>query len=220
MKKVKNRNTIKKWLWNGGILAALLVAVTVFVVMLEMEKRLLSQYERGVIYVAAKEIPEGQLITEVNCREYFKECQLDKSVIPKTALCDKRQVKGLVAAGNIEEGVLLTAGMFERLDDITAELKEPVVAGLKAEDLYQMAGGILRAGDRIHIYSVNKENAATLVWKNIYVQQVFDNVGGNISNEDKVTAVQRINVYLDSGDVEKFYTELASGSLRVVKVCD
>ena len=220
MKKVKNRNTIKKWLWNGGILAALLAAVTVFVVMLEMEKRLLSQYERGVIYVAAKEIPEGQLITEVNCREYFKECQLDKSVIPKTALCDKRQVKGLVAAGNIEEGVLLTAGMFERLDDITAELKEPVVAGLKAEDLYQMAGGILRAGDRIHIYSVNKENTATLVWKNIYVQQVFDNVGGNISNEDKVTAVQRINVYLDSGDVEKFYTELASGSLRVVKVCD
>ena len=94
------------------------------------------------------------------------------------------------------------------------------MAGLKAEDLYQMAGGILRAGDRIHIYSVNKENIATLVWKNVYVQQVFDSAGGKISNDDAKTAVQRINVYLDSKEVAKFYSELAAGSLRVVKVCD
>lgn len=220
MKKDKSKESMIKRIWNGGILAALIAAVTVFVVMLEMEKRMLTQYERGVIYVAAAEIPKGQLITGENYQEYFTECLLDKNVIPQTAICSEVQVEGLVAAGDIEKGVLLTAGMFERLDDITAELKEPVVAGLKAEDLYQMAGGILRAGDRIHVYSVDEENVARLVWNNIYVQQVFDSVGGSIPNRDKVTAVQRINVYLDSGDVEKFYSELASGSLRVVKVCN
>ena len=220
MKKEKNKGTVKKWLWNGGMLAALVAAVTVFVVMLEMEKRVLTQYERGNIYVATTKIPEGQLITKENYPEYFTEYLLDKRVIPKTAIISEEQVEGLVAREDIEEGVLLTTGMFERLDEITAALQEPVVAGLKAEDLYQMAGGILRAGDRIHIYSVNKENIATLVWKNVYVQQVFDSVGGKIPNEDEITAVQRINVYLDSKEVARFYSELAAGSLRVVKVCD
>lgn len=216
----REKKVIKKWLWNGGILAALVAAVTVFAVMVETEKKVLSRYERGTVYVAAKEIPKGQLIDENNVAIYFKECFLDKSVIPKTAVSSETQIDGLVAAGDIEEGVLLTTGMFEQLNQITAALKEPVVAGLKAEDLYQMAGGILRAGDRIHIYSVDKECGTALVWKNVYVQQVFDSAGGNISNEDKKTAVQRINVYLNSADVERFYSELAAGSLRIVKVVE
>lgn len=220
MKEEKGQGSIKEKIWNGSIVAALIAAVAVFGVMLQMEKNMLTKYERGTIYIASKEIPEGLMLTQNNYQEYFKESLLDSNCIPTTAVSSPEQITNLVAAGKIDEGTLLTMGMFEPLDEITAAMKEPVVAGLKADDLYQMVGGILRAGDRVHIYSVREEGGTELVWENIYVQGVFDQAGAVISNADTITAVQRINVYLDKIDVERFYSELAVGSLRVVKVCD
>ena len=107
--------------------------------------------------------------------------------------------------------------MFEKLNDITAQMSEPVVAGLRADDLYQVVGGVLRAGDRIHIYRVNEEGEAVLAWENVYIQGVFDQSGTTISNDDRNTAAQRINVYLDKKMVEAFYSWLNAGTLRIVK---
>ncbi len=202
---------------TGGAAAALIASFAVFIAMLQMEKGMLENYEKGTIYVAAEKIPRGQVITQETCSQYFQEKQLDKSGIPESALCSLEQVTGLAAAFDIEPGVFLAEGMFERLEDVLKEMEEPVVAGFKAEDLYQVAGGVLRAGDRIHIYSVSEEGQAVLVWDNVYVQEVFDQGGSRIASGDRTTAAQRINIYLDKKDVEMFYSELAGGALRVVR---
>lgn len=209
--------TAERWK-AGGMAAALIAAVAVFAVMLQLEKSTLTKYERGTVYAAAAEIPRGQLITAENMSLYFQEKSLDKSCIPESALCSPEQVTGLAAVFDIEQGVLLSKGMFETLDDIVAGMKEPVVAGFKAEDLYQVAGGVLRAGDRIHIYSVSEEGEVALVWNNVYVQEVFDQAGNRIVSGDMATAAQRVNIYLDKKDVEAFYSELAGGALRVVRI--
>lgn len=217
-KRKRMSENIRARLWMGSIIAALVVALTVFVVMIQIEKNILTQYEKGNIYVAIKDIPKGELITAANCDEYFELRQLDKSCIPRTAISGAEQVQNLVASFPIEKGVLLTSGMFEPLNSITAQMKEPVIAGFKAEDLYQVVGGVLRAGDHIHIYSVQEEGVTVLVWQDVYVQQVFDSAGKSVSNDDNSTSSQRINIYLDKEEVEQFYTELSIGSLRVVKV--
>lgn len=203
---------------TGGIIAALLSAVTVFAVMVQMEKNVLTQYEKGTIYMAAAEIPRGELVTESNYTGYFVKQQIDRSCIPPSAISSPEQVGGLVAKTDIEQGVLLTMGMFEPVDEVLDSMEKPVIAGFKAEDLYQVVSGVLRRGDRVSIYSV-KEGEVTLVWQDIFVQQVFDASGTAIAGGDTVTAAQRINVYLDQEDVELFYGELAAGSLRVVKNC-
>lgn len=215
----KDRSLWRKRIWNGSMVAALLSACTVFGVMLQIEKNMLARYEKGYIWVAAKEIPKGQVINEENYEMYLEECLLDKNVIPATALSEKEQLEEMVAVGKIEEGVLLTTGMFEKRDEITAGMQEPVIAGVKSEDLYQMVGGTLRAGDKIHIYSVKAEEVGP-VWENVYVQAVFDQAGMAISNSDTTTPVQRINIYLNKEEVQCFYSELEAGAMRVVKVCD
>ncbi len=206
--------------WTGSILAALIAAITIFMVLLQLEKKSLSEYEKGMVYVAATEIPKGVFITENNRDEYFQMVELDVKLIPKTALQSCEQVVGLVSGSTIEEGVFLTEGMFERENIITKEMDEPVIAGFKAEDLYQVAGGVLRAGDRIHIYTVSESGIAGLIWEDVFVQQVFDSGGNVIASGNTTSAAQRINVYFDARDIERFYTELARGTLRVVKVCD
>lgn len=201
---------------TGGIIAALLSAVVVFTAMIQVEKAVLTQYEKGLIYIAAADIPKGQVITEKNYITYFEERQLDKTCIPPSAVNSLEQIKNLVAKTDIEQGVLLTQGMFEPLDKVLETMEKPVIVGFKAEDLYQVVSGILRSGDRVNIYSV-KEEGVTLVWQNVFVQQVFDASGTVIAEGDMSTAAQRINVYLDQEDVEQFYGELETGSLRVVK---
>lgn len=204
---------------TGGIVAALTAAFAVFLCLVQIEKNVLTQYEKGVIYVAAKEIPKGQMITEDNRSEYLAERELDKSCIPVTALSDPGQYAGLAAVFDIEQGVLLTAGMFRELEDVWDEIGEPVIVGFKAEDICQVAGGVLRAGDRIHIYCV-EDGKAVLAWDSVYVQQVFDISGKSIANGDTTTAAQRLNLYFDKGNAEAFYTGLARGRLWAVKACD
>lgn len=218
--KRKANKVNKAKLRSGSIVAALIAAVAVFAVMLQMEKNVLAQYEKGSIYVAKQQLPEGVVISESNLTIYFALKELDKSVIPDAALKTPEEVINLVSRYTIDKDTLLTTGMFESLDKIKAEMKEPVIAGLKAEDLYQIVGGTLRTGDRIDIYKIDAENLSQLVWEDVYVYETFDNTGEAIPEGDTTTAAQRINIYLESAEVENFYTELSLGALRAVKVCD
>ena len=216
MRKEKERISSGR-LWMGSIIAALVSAVAIYLVMLQMEKNVLSEYEKEIVYVAGCEIPKGQILDEGNWQNYVQHKEVDKSCIPATAIHMEEQLYELSAVYGIEEGTILTGGMFLKVEDVLSDMKEPVIAGLKAEDLYQIVGGTLRPGDRIHIYRVSGEGEAVLGWENVFVQQVFDQSGLAISCEDATTAAQRINVYLDKECMEEFYTLLATGSLRVVK---
>ena len=216
----KDRKRIWSKAWMGAIVAAFVAAVGIFAVMLQIERKALSEYERGIVYVASGRIPKGEVITEVNCAKYLKQTELDQKLIPNTALMNPEQLVGLTARVAIDEGTLLTEGMFERQSEVLAQMENPVIASFKAEDLYQVVSGVLRASDRIHIYTVAEDGLASLIWKEVYVEQVFDSGGNAIAGDDTDSCAQRINVYLDAGDVEQFYTELARGALRVVKVCE
>ena len=132
----------------GVSLAALVAAVAVFVILTQMEKSMLADYEKGTVYMAAAAIPRGQRITEENFAEYFSKGELDVKYIPRTALTVLEQIQDLAAVYDVEPGVVLTEGMFEKVSDVLGHMAEPVIAGFKADDVYQVAGGILRAGDR------------------------------------------------------------------------
>ncbi len=209
----------RKWIWTGSIIAAFAAAVAVFLIMLQIERNMLADYEKGAIYIASREIPRGMLLTEENAGDYLEARELDISCIPETALVDSTRIAGKYAVVSIEKGVLLTEGMFEEISRVTQDMREPVIAGFRAEDLSQVVGGVLRAGDRVHIYVVTQEGEARLVWPDVFVEQVFDSGGKTISNEDSTASAQRFNVYLDKEDVEEFYSRLAGSSLRIVKVC-
>lgn len=204
-------------IWRGSILLALITSVAVFMIMLQIEKKELADYELGETLVAKQWIPKGQVINENNWMEYFEIRQLDADFIPKMAISDASQIGELITLGNIDEGALLTQAMFTSPNELTNDMEDPVIAGFHAEDIYQVVGGTLRSGDRIHIYQVDEEGQTRLIWADVYVQQVFDNAGVKILCDDTKSVAQRINIYLDKMYVESFYEQLAKGTLRVVK---
>lgn len=235
MKKDKKERSILP----GVIIVSLLVAVIVYVVMLNAEKTALSDYEKGTVYVTTKPVPKGTIITA----DYITQKEVDKSLIPSGAVSSPEDLTDLISVYAVDQGSIITAGMFISVNDITKNMEQPVVAGFKADDLYQVVGGVLRSGDRINIYQVD-ENAnkgdtsqalantdaegnwteaystASLVWGNVFVKEVFDSAGTVISTADTTTPAQRVNIYMDNDNVAAFYAALAQGSLRVVKICD
>lgn len=211
--------------WNKksrliGIIASLIASVGIYITLVEMEKNALRVYEREKVYIATAEIPKGTMITGQNASSFMKAAEVEKGMVPGNVLRDITQLDRLAASYSISEGTLLMTDMFEEFQEITAGMKEPVIVGFKAEDLYQVVGGVLRQGDRIHIYTVSENGLASLNWRDIYVQQVFDHSGNPVEAADPTISSPRINIYLDAENVEQFYSELALGSLRVVKVCE
>lgn len=219
MKKEKKIKAGPKSILPGAIFSAIIVAVIIFLVMLNTEKNMLLDYEKGIIFTTSKNIPQGEVITDKNYIDYFVEKEIDKTLLTDTAITSLEQLIGLFPVRAIEKGTIVSKSMFEDVDEITKNMKAPVEVGLKAEDLYQVVGGILRTGDKIHIYTVKdlEECEVTLVWPDIYVKKVFDATGLLIANEDSTTSASRINILLEMEHVNEFYKELALGSLRVVK---
>ena len=214
LQKIKLREmskSTKNKIWNGSILAAFIAAAAVFIIMLQAEKKVLAEYEKITVCVTIDDLPKGESITEDNILNYVQTVEIDRKIVPDTAIKNMDEITGRIAVHRIEKGSVVTRGMLESEEQITGEMEEAVIAGFRAE-----------AGDRIHIYCIDKEETAKEkpVWKNLFVQQVFDQNGNAIDSGDTTTPAQRINVYMDNGKVDDFYRNLAKGSLRVVKVCD
>lgn len=216
MKSKENRR--KKGL-PGIILAAFAAAAITYVVLLNVEKNALSAYEKAECWVLAETLERGTEITEENLGRIFSRVQVDLQRIPQEAVTDPKILLDCQAAISIPQGSIVTAAMFVPSAEERAALEKPVIAGCKAEDLYQLVSGTLRSGDRIHIYTVDEELGDTyLIWDNVMVYQTFDSAGNLIPPQDTVSAAARINVLLEEGNAELFYRELYQGSLRVVKV--
>lgn len=203
----------------GIILAAFTAALISYVALLNVEKNALSAYEKAECWILAETLEKGTEITIDNIAQLFQRAQVDVQHIPQGAVTDPKMLAGSQAAITITQGSIVTDTMFTRLGSYRAALEKPVIAGCKADDLYQLVSGTLRSGDRIHIYTVDEEMGdAYLIWDNVMVYQTFDSGGNLIPPQDTVSAAARINVLLEEGNAELFYSELYKGSLRVVKL--
>ena len=205
--------------WLATILAAFTAALISYVALLNVEKNVLSAYEKAECWVLTETLEKGTEITADKAELLFRRTEVDVQHIPQGAVTSPEMLMGSQAAITIPQGSIVTEAMFNELESYRSALEKPVIAGCKAEDLYQLVSGTLRSGDRIHIYTVDEElGDAYLIWDNVMVYQTFDSGGNLIPPQDTVSAAARINVLLEEGNAELFYSELYKGSLRVVKL--
>ncbi len=201
----------------GLFAASLVMAAGVFAVMTYMQRMALADFEKRDIYVAAAEIPRGTVIDMDNAGDYMIIKSVDAGCIPADALCDPGDIAGLSPLIDISEGTLLTGSMFASAESVTLGMKSPVLAGFKADDLSKAVSGVLRAGDRIDIYTTDPESGeGKLLCSDVYVERGYDASGNVICD---ATAAVMFNIYLESSQAEGFYEGLKTGSLYVVRRC-
>lgn len=209
------------------VLGCLVAALAVYGAAIHIQAQILSAYDKGTVYTASASMAAGDVMKGDEAAGKVAPIEIAAGAVPADAVTDPAQLADSAARYDIEPGTILCLSMFETVDDMVAGMKEPVIAGFRSEDIYQVVGGVLRAGDIISIYTIDNvaeigtaEYVGTLRWDNVRVQEVFDSSGIAISSIDDATPASRVNVYMDKGEVEEFYAKLAQGSLRVVVHCD
>lgn len=203
----------------GIIVIAFMAAVITFFLLLHAEKNILSDYEKAVVWVTTKDLQKSMELQEADLEICFAQTAVDKGLIPAMAVTDIHMLEGSRTVFAIPEGTILSTSMFTNEEEHIENMTQPVIAGCRAEDLFQAVSGILRKGDLVNLYTVNKELGETyLLWEDIRVYQTFDSAGNMIPPEDTVTPAARMNLLIEEGNAEQFYTEINNGSLCMVKL--
>ncbi len=213
-----NNKNVKKEMHRvklGIYIAALITAAGVFAIMTYLQRVSLSDFEKREIYVASTDIPEGVVIDHDNYTDYLTIKSVDAGCVPEIVFDVSILENGVTPSFDIEKGTVLTPTMFSGYDEHLAQMKEPVLAGFKADDLSKVASGVLRAGDIIDIYSGDPVTGeGKLLCGDVYIERGYDGSGNEVSAGD---SAMMFNIWLESENVADFYDGLSSGSLYVVR---
>lgn len=212
---VKISKKKKEKVWH--ILVCLLLAGILFVFLLNVEKRQLENYEKGLVVVAIEDVPDNTEITPENAAEYFALAERTLTDIPKAAYTDLSALTGY-AEGGIDKGSMVTESMFGKLGAVAADA---VFLSVDMEALEQSVAGTLRAGDRIDIYTVKKEQDETVAVKealsSVTIERSYTGSGVSIQKEDTASIAQYITIPLHKDAVEAFYEALENKKIQIVK---
>lgn len=213
MKGYKKKGTISA----GLAVTAFIAAALLYAILLYTEKKVTASEERTAVCTAITDIPAGTEINEMNYSIYFECRDIYTSAVPDGAVRDGLILADMTANYSITKGTVITDGMFRTSDMGRKGMKNPVLLGFKADDIFQVAGGILRSGDTVHIYIIDEAGVAELRWKDVCIEDAFDSSGNSLGVTEAGKAT-RFNIYLEMKDVEEFYECLDSGRIRIVKL--
>ena len=125
---------------------------------------------------------------------------------------------GFYADGGIDKGSMVTKSMFGKLGTVAADT---VFLSVDMEALDQSVAGTLRAGDRIDIYTVKKEQdkdaSVTEVLSSVVIERSYTGSGISIQKEDTTSIAQYIIIPIHKDAVEAFYEALESKKIQIVK---
>lgn len=216
---MNKREKEKRNIMPGVILVAFLASIATFFLLLNMEKNALEAYEKVMVWTTKCELAKGLELNNNSIQECFVQVEIDKDRVPGKVIETPETLVGKRTMFVIAQGTILTETMFSDEENYREGMHNPIIAGCKGDDLFQLVSGVLRKGDWVNIYMVNEELGETyMLWENIMVYQAFDASGNVIPSEDTVTPAARVNLLLEEGYTEQFYKELSTGSLRLVKV--
>ena len=215
---MQNKKSFKKGI-PAVIGMAFLAAIAVYVFMLYTEKKTLAKENEVAVLVSTTEIKKGFITTNENKKTSIGIKAIPESMVPEHAFLAEDDMEASVAILNIPAGSILTRDMFENMNNITNEMRSPVLVGLKVDDLYQSAGGSIRSGNRVYIFLQDENDKTRLRWSEVYVADAFDSGGNKLFESDEGKAV-RFNIYLEKSDVEEFYDGLDSKKLRIALALD
>ena len=222
MKRVQKAQTNTKKIKIWYVVISLLVAVVLFIVLLNVESSYMKQYEETSVLVVKKEIPINTEITETNFSDFFEAKNRIINTIPATACYTKEDVLGKYVVTNVDAGNFITASMLNEFSKDVSELKDGVYLSISVNNLSQNVAGTLRAGDKINIYSVTEITQGIRevipVVENIQVERSYDDTGVAITREDTETIASVFTIAVESKNVQEIIEKSAdAGTLVVVK---
>lgn len=199
----------------------LVLAVVLFITLLNVEARMLANYEEGMVVVAAEPIMENTEINEANLAQYFVLESRRLTDVPDQAYRSLEDMVGCYVQSDIDPESMITKAM---LGELQVQQKDTVLLGLNMEALEQSVVGTLRTGDRIDIYTVKLDEEEEVVVEQaltgILVDRSYTSAGVAITKDDTTSVAQYITIPIHKDAVGMLYEALEERRVEIVKHMD
>lgn len=204
------------------LVISFILAVLLFIVLVAIEKSILSDYERTWVVVAAREVEPGTEITAENVQEFFVRMEMDVSKKPEQASSDLKDLENMVVMQPLVLNEIVLPHHLAAKESLLQDIRNPIEIGFQVSHPDQVVGGILRPGDLIDISVVQKEQQSMSernmeILQHAYISRVFDANGTPIERGQNTPAVI-INIIIDKENEGKLNEAIAGGTVRVSKI--
>ena len=200
-----------------------IVTITVYALMLFIERTVLSSDDYTTVYVAQTDIGRNTVITADNSGVLFAAKERKSDWLPDNCITDISQLVGMMTVQDIVKNEVMTGRAVSAQDRRAVGIESPIEVAMNANNLSQVVGGILREGDRINIWSVvetNNNGTSNVVAEKIcdyaYVTRVFTAAGIQVNGDSgNDSAAMVINIIIPEEKEPEFNIALEKGTLRI-----
>lgn len=218
----KKEGTENKKSGNGialKLLGCLMIAAALFAVLLNVEKKALSDYEKKVTVICKEQIPMGTRITEANVDRYFSNYEVDVKLVHENAVEDKNELLGTVSARTMDSNEIVKSDDFTKESSIYSKFTEPVETSFTAENPGDVVSGSIRSGDFVDIAVVDKDTLEYRIQlENVYVLNAYTGTGELVAKDAVNTPATMLTIVEEKASLDAFYSALEKGNVIVSKV--
>lgn len=205
------------------IVIGLLLSITLFIFLTQLEKEMLRDYETREVVRSVEEVPAGTWITESNVNLYFVLEEVNGKIVTDETITNLSMLCGSYANRNLSVGEIMYLPLFSSKEKLTGRYNSPTEISIRIEDEANGVAGTLRKGDCVNIFvstlnGETKQEVYKEILKNIVINEAYDSVGNLIGMSDKEKKACIITFYVEESEVAMLLTQLTSGTLIIGKV--
>lgn len=203
------------------IITCLIFAVVIFVILVNVEKNIMKNYEKAPVVVCKQNINEKDDINKSNKKDYFEVVQVPKNIVPENTYKSLKEVPTGLASKDMYKKEILLKNDIQSSDSFVKDIENPVIASISIKSLDKAVGGVLRRGDRVDISLIKDDtNDKSLLLSNIYIIEAMNSSGEKLT-KDKKEAATIFNIIVSKKDAQMLKEVVnENGELTLVKTND
>ena len=215
----------KKKLWKGkitGIAVGFVLTLTLFFVLIFIEREMLKDTEKTTIVLANRTIIAGTVITEENVSEYLKEVEVSNTLVIPETYHSKAELIGKYLNRTVSDNEIIYDGLLWSQAETLSQYENPIELSLRIGEEAAAVAGTIRKGDIVNIYAEledeNGNQSFELISEKILVNEVYDKNTELIAVSDKESVALTFTFYLEQENVSDLLDKLTEKDIFVVKV--
>lgn len=201
------------------ILTAAAAAVAVILIFFAVGTKLLAGQETVQAVAARTYIKKGTKITEQNLKELTTVVQVEKGVVPNTAVTDISILSGKVLKDSVEPKQMILQTDLTDKKMASEGMHNPMELTFSASSVADSVGGIIRSGDLIHVGVTVREKDGSVCYKlageNVYVVEALDENGNPVEEKDGGMCTM-FRVLMDQKDAERMMETIRGADSTIV----
>ena len=199
----------------------------VFILLCVAQRVISDTGERANCYIASKNIIDGVHITKDNFYEYFTIDSRYVSELPVNWIKQPSDIYDSYTTRDYVANDVASVEGFKTSKSMIADIENPLEVSVSAGSLPQAVGGILRAGDKVNIMSVETVNVngiktekVTYICKGAYIAKALNSNGIEVDRNSTDEAALIMNIVIPEDAEEEFTRAVMKGTIRMSKILE